>query len=226
MASGRMTRRILRHHLPIAVLSAVGMAALLRLAPGNGGVQTWSIASAYVGLVLMGATLVTGPFAILRSRRHPTSSDLRRDLGIWAAVFTLVHFVFGLQVHMKHRYLYWFREMGTSRLPRPRIDAFGLANDTGLVAVVIAVVLLAISNDRSLRALGAARWKRIQQWNYWFVALVLAHGVIFQVIEKRTWGFLLFEVVIVSVPAWLQFAGFRARRAANGWSDADVAASD
>jgi sulfoxide reductase heme-binding subunit YedZ len=221
-----MTRRILRHHLPIALLSAVGMAALLRLSPGKGGVQTWSIASAYVGLVLMGATLVTGPFAILRGRRHPTSSDLRRDLGIWAAVFALGHFVFGLQVHMKHRYLYWFREMGASRVPTPRIDPFGLTNDMGLAAVVIAVVLLAISNDLSLRKLGATRWKRIQQWNYWFVALVLAHGVIFQVIEKRTWGFLLFEVVIVSVPACLQLAGFRARRAASGWRSAEAAASD
>jgi sulfoxide reductase heme-binding subunit YedZ len=221
-----MTRRLLRHHVPIALLSAVGMVALMQLAPGKGGVQTWSIASAYVGLVLMGATLVTGPFAILRGRRHPTSSDLRRDLGIWAAVFTLVHFVFGLQVHMKHRYLYWFREMGTSRVPRPRFDVFGLTNDMGLVAVVIAVVLLAISNDLSLRKLGAPRWKRIQQWNYWFVALVLAHGVIFQVIEKRSWGFLLFEVIIVSVPAWLQLQGYRARRAARGWSDAEAAASD
>ncbi len=221
-----MTRRVLRHHLPIALLSAVAMAALLQVAPGNRGFQSWSIGTAYVGLVLLGAALATGPYAILRGRRHPTSSDLRRDLGIWAGVFALAHFVLGLQVHMKYRYLYWFREMGESRVPIPRIDVFGLTNDLGLVAVLIAVALLAISNDRSLRALGAAKWKRIQQWNYWFVATVLAHGVIFQVIEKRTWGFLLLEVVIVSVPAWLQFAGFRARRASKGWSDAEIAASD
>ena len=208
-----MTRRVLRHHLPIALLSTVAMVVLLRLAPGDGGFQTWSIGTAYVGIALLAATLITGPYAVLRGRRHPTSSDLRRDLGIWAGAFSLAHFVLGLQVHMKHRYLYWFREMGNSRLPIPRIDEFGLTNDLGLAAVVIAVVLLAISNDFSLRALGAGRWKRIQQWNYWFVGLVLAHGVIFQFIEKRTWGLLLLEAGIVGVGAWFQLAGFRTRRA-------------
>jgi DMSO/TMAO reductase YedYZ heme-binding membrane subunit len=114
---------------------------------------------------------------------------------------------------MKHRYLYWFREMNGSHIPIPRIDVFGLTNDFGLLAVIIAVVLLAISNDLSLRSLGAARWKRIQQWNYWFAAFVLAHAVIFQFTEKRTWRFLLLEAGIVGVAATLQLAAFRARRA-------------
>lgn len=213
MATGRMTRRVLRHHLPIVLASAAVLRVLLQYVPGKGGFQSWSIATAYVGLGLMAATLVTGPYAILRGRRHPTSSDLRRDLGIWAGIFALVHFVVGLQVHMKHRYLYWFREMKGAHIPIPRIDAFGLTNDLGLVAVVIAGVLLAISNDFSLRSLGATRWKRIQQWNYWFAGCVLAHAVIFQFTEKRTVGFLLLEAGIVGVAAALQLAGARRRRA-------------
>ena len=43
---------------------------------------------------------------------------------------------------------------------------FGLSNETGLIAALILLVLLATSNDASLRNLGLARWKSWQRWNY------------------------------------------------------------
>jgi sulfoxide reductase heme-binding subunit YedZ len=40
------------------------------------------MATAYVSLALLAATLVTGPINLLRRRPNPVSTDLRRDLGI------------------------------------------------------------------------------------------------------------------------------------------------
>ena len=188
------------------------MAIMLPLVHSDRTVQRWSLASAYVALALLASTLVTGPYAVLRGRRYPTSSDLRRDLGIWAGGFGLAHFIFGLQVHQKYRYLYWFRELNGSRIPRPRFDPFGLTNDLGIIAVVLVVVLLAISNDLSLRRLGAPRWKKIQQWNYWYLGLVMVHAAIYELIEKRVVGLVLLGLVMAGGAIALQLAGYRARR--------------
>ena len=216
MPTERFKRRALTHHLPIAIASAVGISMVMAVVHSDREVQRWSMATAYVALALLAGTVVTGPWAVLKGRRHPTSSDLRRDLGIWAGLFGIAHFIVGLQVHLKYRYLYWFREMHDSALPLPRTDAFGLANYIGVVAVVIVVVLLAISNDLSLRRLGAPRWKKIQQWNYWYLGLVVAHAAIYELLEKRMIGLVLLGLVIAGGAVTLQIAGFRARKRASG----------
>ncbi|MDQ2666810.1 MAG: ferric reductase-like transmembrane domain-containing protein [Gemmatimonadota bacterium] len=212
MLTERFKRRALRHHLPIGAAAALGMVLMLPLVHSDRGVQRWSLATAYVALALLAATLVTGPYWVLKGRRHPTSSDLRRDLGIWAGGFGLAHVVFGLQVHLKYRYLYWFRELNGSRFLRPRTDAFGLTNDLGVVAVVVVVVLLAISNDMSLRRLGAARWKKIQQWNYWYLGLVVVHAAIYELLEKRIIGLVILGLVIATGVVAIQLAGLGARK--------------
>ena len=170
------------------------------------------MATAYVGVALLGATLVTGPINILRGRPNPISTDVRRDIGIWAGVLSFVHFLVGWQVHMKHRYLYFFREVEGSDALRPRTDLFGFANYTGLAAVLIAILLLALSNDYCLRTLGSDRWKQLQRWNYALFGLVLLHGVAFQVIEKRELPFVIALSVLVMASLLLQLQGFRRRR--------------
>lgn len=218
-SSERFKRRLLRHHFPIAVLVTLGAVAVLAVVHSDRAVQRWSMATAYVGLALLAATLVTGPYAVLRGRRHPTSTDLRRDIGIWAGLLSLAHFVIGLQVHLKSRYLYWFRDLNDSVHLRPRIDAFGLANDLGIAAVVVAIVLLSLSNDLALRRLGARRWKRLQQWNYWLFGLVVLHAVIYEIIEKRAPGFVLLSVLIGGGAIGLQVAGARTRDGGIGGSE-------
>ena len=214
MPTERFKRRAITHHLPIAIASSVGMSVVMAVVHSDREVQRWSIATAYVALALLASTVVTGPWAVLTGRRHPTSSDLRRDLGIWAGLLGVAHFIIGLQVHLKYRYLYWFREMHDSAIPLPRMDAFGLANDIGVVAVVIVVVLLAISNDFSLRRIGAPRWKKIQQWNYWYLGLVILHAAIYELLEHRTIGLVLLGLVIAGGAVALQVAGFQARKRA------------
>jgi sulfoxide reductase heme-binding subunit YedZ len=213
MSSPRFRRRLWRHHVPLAIGSAAGLLVVYALVAAERPVARWSMATAYVGLVLLGVSLATGPLNVLRGRANPVSTDLRRDVGIWAGGLSIAHFAIGLQVHMKHRWLYWLRELRGSGTLVPRADAFGLANYTGLAAAMLAVLLLALSNDRSLRRLGTGRWKGLQRWNYALYGMVLVHGVIYQLLEKRVLRFvLLFAASSLPVVA-VQVAGWRARRA-------------
>lgn len=211
MLSRRMQRRIARHHLPLALFCLVALAAAFALTRSPNPVFRWSMATAYVGLALLGATLLLGPLNVLRRRPNPTSTDLRRDLGIWAGLMAIAHFLVGWQVHMPHRYLYWLREVKDTGRLVPRTDLFGFANYTGLLAVLIAVLLLALSNDHYLRSLGTKRWKALQRWNYALFALVLVHGASFQVIEKRKAAFVIAFALLSACTLAGQYAGYRRR---------------
>ena len=210
----RLRRRLVRHHVPLGLASAAAVCLFYAMVDSKGTMFRWSMATAYVGFALLGASLALGPLNILRHRPNPVSTDLRRDVGIWGGILSVVHFLVGWQVHMKHRYLYWLREIdGTERLT-VRLDAFGFANYTGLAAVVAVVLLLALSNDFALRRLGTARWKTLQRWNYPLFALVLVHAAAYQVIENRHVPYVLLFAAMLLPILLLQAAGFRAQRAA------------
>ena len=167
-----------------------------------------SMATAYVGLVLVGLTLAIGPWNRLRARRNPVSTYLRRDIGIWAGLVSVLHVVFGLQVHFRGRMWLYFVPEGGHSFPL-RIDPFGLTNYAGLVATFVLLMLLVLSNDASLRALGPGRWKSLQRWNYAGALLILAHGAVYQIIEKRSWGFVAAGLVIALAAMAMQLAGYR-----------------
>jgi sulfoxide reductase heme-binding subunit YedZ len=171
--------------------------------------QRLSLATGYLGLALLGATLVTGALNILRGRPNPVSTDFRRDLGIWCGLISLAHVVFGLQVHMGNMLLYFFRKAEGAV---PRLDLFGFANYTGLVAALIIILLLALSNDFSLRRLGGRRWKFLQRWNYGVIVLLILHSVAYQFIEERQLPYvILFGAIVVTV-LLIQVLGFRRHR--------------
>src|SRR5262249_18277318 len=100
-------RRILRHLL-LGVGSAGLAGGVFWSQSSRDVVFRLSLASAYVGLVLLGASLVIGPWRVLRGRANPVNSDLRRDIGIWAGIVGLAHVVIGLQVHLKGRMSLYF----------------------------------------------------------------------------------------------------------------------
>ena len=150
-----------------------------------------------------------GPWNRLRGRHNPVSSYLRRDIGIWAGMLGTAHVIAGLQVHFKGKmWLYFLPERDAMTFPL-RIDPFGFANYAGLVSTLILLLLLALSNDASLRALGASRWKSLQRWSYAGALLMVAHGVVYQILEKRTMGFVVAFAAIVLLVIAIQFAGFR-----------------
>jgi sulfoxide reductase heme-binding subunit YedZ len=53
-----------------------------------------------------------------------------------------------------------------------------------MAATMIAVGLLAISSDFSLRKLKAGPWKWLQRLNYALFALVVAHGILYAALSQ------------------------------------------
>ncbi|MEX2542252.1 MAG: ferric reductase-like transmembrane domain-containing protein [Trueperaceae bacterium] len=139
------------------------------------GMRQWTVATGYVALGLLGLTLLIGPANLLLRRRNPVSSYLRRDVGTWTAVASVVHVIFGFQVHgnltINSVLSYFFIRDGS-----PRLESFGLGNWTGLAATAIVVGLLAFSSDFALRKLKAPTWKNLQRLNYALFVLVIAHA--------------------------------------------------
>ena len=163
-----------------------------------------SIATAYPALLLTAAALSLGPWNVLRGRDNPVSFDLRRDLGIWAGIMALLHTGVGLNVHLRGRpWLYFFDQHH-----HVRHDLFGFGNDTGLIAAFLFMLLLAISNDLSLRRLGTRKWKSLQRCTYWAVGLTLMHAIAYQHIEERHAAYELILWGVTAVVATLQIIGW------------------
>jgi sulfoxide reductase heme-binding subunit YedZ len=203
----------LNHHLPLASISLFAVVLLYRALPRRDAIWKLSMATAYVGLFLLVLTLVIGPFRTLQRRRMPLSQDLRRDTGIWAGILGLFHTAVGLNVHLRGRpWLYFVYQKRENHFFPLRHDQFGLANDTGLLATGLLALLLATSNDWSLRYFGTPGWKKLQRWSYGLFALTVAHGILYQVIEKRTTTSVAVFVVLALMAITLQALGFLLRK--------------
>ncbi|MDE3148519.1 MAG: ferric reductase-like transmembrane domain-containing protein [Acidobacteriota bacterium] len=210
----RLRQRLLKHHLPLLVLTVLGVAALYFTRPYKDAVMKASFATAYPALALLAATLLVGPWNVLRRRQNPVSSDLRRDVGIWAGMVGVLHSAIGQCVHLRGRpWLYYVYGPWEHHHRFPlRHDLFGLANYTGAAAVLALIALLATSNDYALRALGTPRWKQLQRWNYAVFALTAVHAFSYQGIEKQHLPFVATVAVCVAIAAAMQTAGWISRR--------------
>ena len=199
-------RRLLFHHVPLALGSAVGVVLLVSLSPfadgghgdvslgldlGNvdpasrGFVSRLTRATGYVALGLLALTLLIGPANLLLRRRNPLSSYLRRDIGIWTAVVSVVHVIVGFQTGHGGAGAFGFVGFFVAG-GGPLLNRFGLGNWTGLAALVIVAGLLAISNNRSVRELKGMRWKSLQRLNYTLFALVIAHAVLYGALGRTS----------------------------------------
>jgi sulfoxide reductase heme-binding subunit YedZ len=169
-----------------------------------------SLSTAYGSLALLVAVLLIGPINILRGRPNPVSTNLRRDIAIWAGTLAVLHTALGLFVHMRgkmYQYFLYPREQW-GRLPHPRFDAFGIANYTGLAATLIFALLLALSNDLSLRGFGTRRWKTLQRANYVAMILLIPHAIVYEVVEEQKARFVIASVALGLTALGLQLAGF------------------
>jgi len=172
------------------------------------------MATAYAGLVFLAASLWLGPWNVLRRRPNPISSDLRRDMGIWTGILAIVHTVIGLTVHLRGRmWMYFFKRLHPLKLQNTQ---FGFANFAGLGAALLFLMLLAISNDVSVRTLGTRRWKSLQRWTYAAFVLTAAHGIAYQLVEKRhlPWVFI-FTAHMIAVGIIQIFGFLRVQRQMN-----------
>lgn len=152
-------------------------------------------ATGYVATGLLGLTLLIGPANLALRRRNPVSSYLTRDVGTWAALFSVVHVIFGLTLHRGPEISGMLRYFVADG--RPLLNSFGLGNWTGLAATVIVVMLLAISSDSALGELKAKTWKDLQRLNYTLFALVLLHAFFYGALLRLTSPFTLVGIFIV-----------------------------
>ena len=53
---------------------------------------------------------------------------------------------------------------------------------------LLLILLLATSNDFSLRRFGTHKWKQLQRWNYAVFALVAVHSFAFQGVETQKYS--------------------------------------
>jgi sulfoxide reductase heme-binding subunit YedZ len=198
-------RRFRRHFVLVAAAVAIVWVAYAATPPPDAR-HRLSMATAYAGLIFLAVSLWLGPWNILRRRPNPVSYDLRRDVGIWTAILAIVHTAIGLTVHLRGRmWMYFFKARHPLRLQNTQ---FGFANFTGLAAALLFLMLMAISNDLSLRTLKAHRWKALQRWAYVAFVLTGAHGIAYQSIEKRHVPWVLVSSVVLIAVAVSQILGF------------------
>lgn len=197
-----------KHHTILLAITCVLLLVFVVSVPGDDRMYLWSMATGYVSIILLAVTLLIGPINIYAKKHNPLSSDLRRDAGIWCGLVGLAHIVIGIQVHMGNIWLYFFKAIeGEDRFVF-RQDIFGSANYVGLFAGLILLVLLVLSNDVSLEWLKAKHWKNLQRLNYMLFLLIVIHGILYQIIEKRTATIVLIFVIIMLIPLVGQSTGF------------------
>lgn len=209
----RLLPRLWQHHLPLFVLSFASVATLYQTRPYPDVISRASFATAYPALALLAATLLIGPWNLLRRKPNPVSSDLRRDIGIWAGILGLVHSAVGQCVHLRGRPWLYYVYGPTEHHHGMRHDLFGLANYTGAIGVLLLIMLLATSNDLSLRRFSARKWKQMQQWNYAVFALVAVHSFAFQGVEMQKVQWVATVAACVAAAVGLQITGLIRRSA-------------
>jgi methionine sulfoxide reductase heme-binding subunit len=203
MRTGYWPRRIARNAAILVLALLVHLVVVTATSHSNQVMYRLSMATGYASVVLIAWAMLIGPWRVLRGRTAPVSTDLRRDVGIWGGLLAFAHVVTGLQVHLKGHMLRYFLYQDDKHVVPVRYDLFGFANWTGLAATLVILMLVAISNDASLRALGSRRWKSWQRWTYWAGVLVVAHTLAYQLPTKRHGAYIAaFAVVAVIVVAF------------------------
>jgi sulfoxide reductase heme-binding subunit YedZ len=212
----RMRRRLARHHLPLLMVSTASVAALYLTREYKDAITRASFATAYPALALLAATLLIGPLNLLRKQTNPISSDLRRDIGIWAGILGIVHTGIGQCVHLRGRpWLYYIYGPQEHHHAFPiRHDLFGVANYTGAFSVLLLAALFATSNDYMLRKMHTRGWKKLQRWNYAVFALAAAHSFAYQGVEKQRMPFVVTVAACIAIAIAFQIAGIVMRRRA------------
>ena len=181
-------------------------------------IQQLTMSTGYLAVVLLAVTLLLGPANLMLRRRNPISSYLRRDVGIWAGIFSAIHVIAAVFIHVNHGsgvaatvLHFFFNESG-----RVLTNSFGLGNWTGLVAVMIALGLLATSNDVALRTMKAKPWKWVQRLSYVLFGLVVLHAFFYGALLRITAPFTVLLILSTMAVAVGQLLGVRLWRQRHG----------
>lgn len=168
------------HYLPMTVITIVSSYIFYELWETMSAIPFITYASGYIGIFFLAFSLLLGPINLMLNRKNPISTYLRRDMGIFGGILSLVHSVIGLFMHFTGKpWLYFVEEVVQGYAIR--FGFFGMANHTGLLGALIIILLLAISNDYSLRNLKAVKWKNLQRFTYLMFVLVILHSIFYRI---------------------------------------------
>jgi sulfoxide reductase heme-binding subunit YedZ len=207
---GNLPGRVFRHYLPLTIILLIAWFVFYQSWKDKDAITLTTDITGYISLSMLTVTLVLGPFNILFKRKNPVSTYFRRDLGIFGGILALAHSAAGLFVHLRGRpWLYFFEESGDSL--SVRFDRFGMANDTGLLGALIIILLLAISNDLSLRKFRALKWKNLQRLSYFMFILIVIHSILYRVGAKDNNLIFYLYIPVFLFVLILQLAGLRQR---------------
>ncbi|HEX7458840.1 MAG TPA: hypothetical protein VF301_10415, partial [Ginsengibacter sp.] len=90
-----------------------------------------------------------------------------------------------------------------------RIYNFGMANYTGVIAILI--LLLAISNNNSLSKLKAVKWKNLQRLSYFMFIFVLIHAILYSILLNHISLVFYLYIPIVLMVLIFQVIGIKLR---------------
>ena len=207
-------RRIRNHVvLGIANISILGIASMA----GSDGaaLDRISIVSAYQCLFLMAIALLLGPLSVHEQGKFMLNSHSRRDIGIWAGLIALLHFWLGNRLSMNTEYLGIFVDGGATAGPSSvefRNELYMWGTIFGYLVAVFIVIMLSLSNDWSLRTIGAVWWKRLQRLAYLMFTLTILHALAFQWLEDRPVRWALLVGMIAAFVAAFQLSALIASR--------------
>lgn len=164
---------------------AVGAFTIALIVAFHRSVEDWSLyttlnrAVADAALALAAIAVSVGPLA----RLIPPAQKLvavRREIGIWAMIATLLHVWFILSDwidwDVTRLWLVLLIRRGTAFWAFD--PAWAIGNLLGVVALGYGLVLLLTSNDVAQRALGPA-WKYVQGSSFTFFVLAVLHATYF-----------------------------------------------
>ena len=211
--AGGRSRGRWRHAISWAVVFvAVSVVFVIALGPDSSIGERSSLATAYTSLVALLFTLTIGPMNVLRGRRNPLSTDMRRDAGLASAIMAVAHTGISLTNHFGGDFVSYFLTRRDFSITSIRRDAFGVGAWTGLIAVVVVVALALISSDTALRRIGRQRWKRFQRSSYVLAAVTTVHLAIFWDLSDRVLGVILVTAGSIFAAVGLQAGGAVRRR--------------
>lgn len=201
-----MEARIKKHYLPLVLLSLIAAFLFILLWKTRDVLTFTADATGYLSLIFLAVSLAIGPVNLYLKKNNPVSSYFRRDLGIYAGVLALVHSFTGLFVHLRGQmwqYFFYKTEQGYTL----RFDDFGWANETGLFAALLVIVLLATSNDYSFKKLKPLKWKNVQRLTYLMMALVLIHCLYYCMIGQNLKRIYALYLPLLTVILFFQLMG-------------------
>lgn len=201
-----MPRQRIVTHLCLGGIVVALYLLIALLLPAGKSFELLIIALGYLSLFLVGVTLLIGPLHLLYARRNPVNIDLRRDVGIWAAITGCLHVLLVVRGNIwDGEALFYFLRQGSNGYT-PLLTIYGLSNDAGLFATLLLLLLLALSNTLSLRLLKGKRWKLLQRLTYLLIILSIAHTVGYQYLNLRgpafTWGIVVLSLLILVGQSW------------------------